>query len=53
VFKMLLEADLLSKAGEILPAVLSERVEAMLAARTPSDLRFFPVQPGTTQGAAR
>jgi len=53
VFKMLLEADLLSKAGEILPAVLSERVEAMLAVRTPSDLRFFPVQPGAIQGAGR
>ena len=44
VFKMLQEAELLSKAGYIMPAVLSERVVAVLRARTPSDLRFFPTQ---------
>jgi hypothetical protein len=44
VFKMLLEAELLSKAGYIMPAVLSERVATALNARTPSDLRFFPAQ---------
>lgn len=53
VFKMLREADLLSKAGEIMPAVLSERVAAMLSVRTPSDLRFFPVRPGAVPGGAR
>ncbi|SOD73481.1 putative inner membrane protein DUF1819 [Jatrophihabitans sp. GAS493] len=46
VFKMLREADLLSDAGTILPAVLSERVAARLSARTPSDVRFFPTQQG-------
>jgi heme oxygenase len=44
VFKMLREAELLSDAGKIMPAVLSERVAARLSARTPSDLRFFPTQ---------
>ena len=43
VFRMLDEAGLLAKDGRILPAVLSARVEKTLAARTPSDLRFFPV----------
>jgi hypothetical protein len=52
VFKMQQEADLLSEAGYIMPAVLSERVAAMLSARTPSDLRFFPIQTPTEQGAA-
>lgn len=46
VFKMLREADLLSDAGTILAAVLSERVAARLSARTPSDVRFFPTQQG-------
>ncbi len=53
VFKMLREAELLSKAGDIMPAVLSERVAAALSARSPSDLRFFPTQQGGGQGAAR
>ncbi|SCL26039.1 Putative inner membrane protein [Micromonospora rhizosphaerae] len=44
VFKMLQEAELLSEARFIMPAVLSERVAAELSARTPSDLRFFPTQ---------
>lgn len=43
VLRMLVEAGLLAKDGRILPAVLSARVEKTLAARTPSDLRFFPV----------
>ncbi len=53
VFKMLHEAELLSKAGYILPALLSERVAARLSARTPSDLRFFPTQTAAEQGAAQ
>jgi hypothetical protein len=53
LFKMLREADLLSKTGEILPAMLSERVAALLSVRTPDDLRFFPIQPRATPGAAR
>ncbi|TCC44028.1 DUF1819 family protein [Kribbella capetownensis] len=52
VFKMLQQAELLSDAGYIMPAVLSERVAARLSARTPSDLRFFPTQTDTEQGAA-
>ena len=44
LFKMLREAELLSPAGNILPAVLSQRVAAVLSARSPSDLRFFPIQ---------
>lgn len=51
VFKMLQEAGLLSEAGSIVPAVLSERVAARLSARTPSELRFFPTQTATEQGA--
>ncbi|MFF4937302.1 DUF1819 family protein [Micromonospora sp. NPDC000729] len=44
VFKMLQEAELLSEARFIMPAVLSERVAAVLSGRTPSDLRFFPTR---------
>lgn len=51
VFKMLREAELLSESGSIIPAVLSERVAARLSARTPSDLRFFPMQQTEGQGA--
>lgn len=51
VFKMLHEAELLSEAGYIVPAVLSERVAVRLSARTPSDLRFFPTATATEQGA--
>lgn len=50
VFKMLQEAELLSKAGHIMPAVLSERVVARLSVRTPSDLRFFPTQQAAGRG---
>ena len=49
VFKMLREAELLSEADHIMPAVLSERVAARFRARTPSDLRFF----ATSQGVSR
>jgi hypothetical protein len=52
VFKMLQEAELLSEAGCIRPAVLSERVVAALSAHTPSDLRFFPTRQTAEQGAA-
>ena len=52
VFKMLHEAELLSPAGYIVPAVLSEQVAARLNARTPSDLRFFPTRTTTDQGTA-
>lgn len=42
VFLMLTEAGLLADDGRIQPTVLSTRVSDALAARTPSDLRFFP-----------
>jgi hypothetical protein len=44
LFKMLREAELLSPTRDIVPAVLSHRIAAVLSARSPSDLRFFPVQ---------
>jgi hypothetical protein len=53
VFKMLREAGLLSEAGEIMPAVLSERVATVLSARSPSDLRFFPTRQANGLKAAR
>ncbi|CUR58083.1 conserved hypothetical protein [metagenome] len=43
VFRMLVEAGLLSGEGHILRAVLSTRVAGALSARTPSDIRFFPI----------
>ncbi|WP_329484224.1 DUF1819 family protein [Kribbella sp. NBC_01484] len=52
VFKMLQEAELLSEAGYIVPAVLSERVAAVLSARIPTDLRFFPTQQTDGRGDA-
>jgi len=45
VFRMLKEAGLLSVAGRIMPALLSERLSLALASRAPSDLRFFPLRP--------
>lgn len=52
IFKMLQEAELMSEAGHIVPAVLSERVVSVLGARAPSDLRFFPTQQRPGQGGA-
>lgn len=42
-FRMLVEAGLLSREGHILQAALSTRVAEALSARTPSDIRFFPI----------
>ena len=42
VFRMLVEAGLLSEDGRIIQAMLSARVSDALSARTPSDIRFFP-----------
>lgn len=42
VFRMLHEAGLLSEDGEIIPAVVSERVQDALTAPEPSDIRFLP-----------
>jgi hypothetical protein len=53
IFKMLREAELLSEAGDILPAVLSERVVARLRTSTSSDLRFFPTLQTSEQEAPR
>lgn len=51
VFKMLHEAEVLSDAGYIMPAALSERVVAKLTAGTSNDLRFFPTQQTVEQEA--
>lgn len=42
IFRMLHEAGLRTEAGAIIPAVISERVQGVLAAREPKDIRFFP-----------
>lgn len=44
LFKMTVEAGLLTKQGCIEPALLSSRVAACLDLRTPSDIRFFPTR---------
>jgi hypothetical protein len=48
IFRMLIEAGLLTEDGHILQAVLSTRVSEALSARAPSDICFFP-----TGGGAR
>lgn len=51
LFRMLREAGLRTDAGDIIPAVMSERVTEALGRRTPSDLRFFPTTtPFTSPG---
>ena len=42
VFRMLREAGLITERGNIVPAVVSERVLSLLQSRTPSDVRFLP-----------
>lgn len=44
VFRMLVEANLVSEEGHIAQVTLSSRVQEFLSARTPSDIRFFPAQ---------
>lgn len=44
LFKMMVEAGLLTKQGHIEPALLSARVAECLNQRTPSDTRFFPTR---------
>lgn len=44
LFKMLVEAGLLTKLGHIEPALLSSRVSERLSQRSPSDVRFFPTR---------
>lgn len=44
LFKMMVEAGLLTTQGAIEPALLSVRVSECLTERTPSDIRFFPTR---------
>ena len=44
LFRMMVEAGLLTKHGVIEPALLSARVTECLTERTPSDVRFFPTR---------
>ncbi|MFD3509334.1 DUF1819 family protein [Nocardia sp. NPDC058666] len=44
VFKMMVEAGLLTAKGAIEPAFLSARVVECLTHRIPSDIRFFPTR---------
>jgi hypothetical protein len=44
LFRMMIEAGLLTEEGHIEPALLSIRVTACLNERTPSDIRFFPAR---------
>lgn len=44
LFRMMVEAGLLTKQGHIEPALLSARVVECLGQRTPSDIRFFPTR---------
>ncbi|WP_373167242.1 DUF1819 family protein [Mycobacterium marinum] len=44
VFKMMVEAGLLTKQGSIQPTSLSAGVSECLRHRTPSDIRFFPTK---------
>lgn len=51
LFRMLREAGLRTDAGDIVPAMMSERVTEMLDRRMPTDLRFFPTTtPFTSSG---
>ena len=47
VFRMMREADLVTKNGVIVPAILTPRLLKSLEARNPSDVRFFPVRQHT------
>ncbi|SDF46386.1 Putative inner membrane protein [Cellulosimicrobium cellulans] len=44
LFKMMVEAGLLTTMGAIEPALLSARIAECLTERTPSDIRFFPTR---------
>lgn len=44
LFKMMVEAGLLTTHGAIEPVLLSARVTECLTKRTPSDIRFFPTR---------
>lgn len=44
LFKMMVEAGVLTGRGTIEPVLLSPRVAEFLTQRTPSDIRFFPTR---------
>ncbi|WP_166866048.1 DUF1819 family protein [Salinibacterium sp. ZJ70] len=44
LFRMMVEAGLLTPDGAIEPVLLSARITASLAASTPSEVRFFPTR---------
>lgn len=44
LFKMMVEAELLTTQGIIEPVLLSARVTECLTGRSPSDIRFFPTR---------
>ncbi|QHD86041.1 DUF1819 family protein [Gordonia sp. JH63] len=48
LLRMLGEAGLRTDAGDIVPAVISERVAEVLDRRTPSDIRYFPATTAVT-----
>lgn len=51
VFRMMREADLVTKGGSIVPALLSERLVSLLTAHGRDHLRFFPSRDSVGQGA--
>lgn len=53
VFKMLREADLLSKQNRILPALLTPRLVDAIATDSPAHLAVFPVAESVVRGWAR
>jgi hypothetical protein len=53
LFLMIREAGFVSDDGHIVASSLSQRVANVLAARTPSDIRFFPVVDVQAGRAAR
>lgn len=53
LFRMLIEAGLLSESGQIQQAMMSQRVATALAARAPNDLRFFPTTDVVASGRAQ
>lgn len=53
LFLMLREAGFVSDSGHIVTSVLSQRIASALEARTPSDIRFFPVVDVQAGRAAR
>ena len=53
LFLMLRETGMVTEAGHILQSLLSPRVAALLATRTPSDIRFFPAQDVVAEASRR